>query len=202
MKLTYFNSRGLAENVRLVLAQAGVDYEDNRIDKETWAAMAETTPFGQVPVLEHDGKIICQSISIARYVANEHDLGGKDNWTKAQADMVVDSIMDLFYREIFPGFRAEDEEKKKEILKKVGEEAAPKILTSLTKLLENRGGEHFAGNELTWADIVVANMMDMMCAMVGIDLAKDFPILDEFKNKIYELPNIKNWIETRPKTDF
>ncbi len=55
-------------------------------------------PFGQVPVLEKDGEMICQSIAIARYVAREHGLAGKDNWTQAQADMVVDCIMDLFYR--------------------------------------------------------------------------------------------------------
>ena len=56
------------------------------------------TPFGQVPVLECDGQIICQSIAIARYVAKENGLAGKDNWTQAQADMVVDCLMDLFYR--------------------------------------------------------------------------------------------------------
>lgn len=39
MKLTYFNIRGLAENARLILAQAGVDYEDNRIEKQNWPAM-------------------------------------------------------------------------------------------------------------------------------------------------------------------
>lgn len=33
-RLVYFNSRGLAELIRLVLAQAGVEYEDVRLDKE------------------------------------------------------------------------------------------------------------------------------------------------------------------------
>ena len=45
-------------------------------------------------------------------------------------------------------------------------------------------------------------MLDFMCGMLKIELAKDFPTLDGFKNKIYELPNIKKWIETRPKTDM
>lgn len=42
MKLTYFNIRGLAENVRLILAQAGVDYEDKRVTKEEWAELKES----------------------------------------------------------------------------------------------------------------------------------------------------------------
>ena len=35
-KLTYFNGRGRAELIRLIFAQAGVEYEDNRIVKEQW----------------------------------------------------------------------------------------------------------------------------------------------------------------------
>ena len=61
-------------------------------------SIVSAMPFGQVPALEYDGQVICQSIAIARYVAKENGLAGKDNWTQAQADMVVDCLMDLFYR--------------------------------------------------------------------------------------------------------
>ena len=36
MKLTYFNLKGRAEFARLVLAQAGQEFEDVRIDQVTW----------------------------------------------------------------------------------------------------------------------------------------------------------------------
>ena len=36
IKLTYFNVRGRAEIARLILAQAGVEYEDHRIPREDW----------------------------------------------------------------------------------------------------------------------------------------------------------------------
>jgi len=36
IKLTYFNAKGRAELSRMILAQAGVDYEDVRIEKEDW----------------------------------------------------------------------------------------------------------------------------------------------------------------------
>jgi len=36
MKLIYFNGRGRAEVSRLVLAQAGVKYEDKRIEFSEW----------------------------------------------------------------------------------------------------------------------------------------------------------------------
>ena len=52
-------------------------------------------PFGQIPVLEVDGEMIGQSTSIARFLAKEFQLAGKDNLEQAQADMVVDACNDL-----------------------------------------------------------------------------------------------------------
>ena len=39
IKLVYFDTAGRAEISRLILAQAGVKYEDKRVTKEEWAAM-------------------------------------------------------------------------------------------------------------------------------------------------------------------
>ena len=39
IKLTYFNFRGRTEPARLILAYAGVNYEDCRITSEEWAKL-------------------------------------------------------------------------------------------------------------------------------------------------------------------
>ena len=52
-------------------------------------------PFGQVPVLEVDGKVLAQSITIARYLAREHGLAGETSWDQAIADQYVDNLSDL-----------------------------------------------------------------------------------------------------------
>lgn len=39
IKLTYFDVRARAEYARMVLAQAGVEYEDKRVNKEEWAGL-------------------------------------------------------------------------------------------------------------------------------------------------------------------
>ena len=38
IKLIYFNARGRAELARLILAQAGAEYEDKRLEREEWPA--------------------------------------------------------------------------------------------------------------------------------------------------------------------
>ena len=52
-------------------------------------------PYGQLPVLEVDGVNICQSMAIARYLANECGLAGSSSIVKAQIDEVVDVINDV-----------------------------------------------------------------------------------------------------------
>ncbi|XP_035671118.1 hematopoietic prostaglandin D synthase-like [Branchiostoma floridae] len=94
-KLTYFDLRARGELTRLIFAAAGVQYEDYRIDRPSWAKLKEKTPMGQMPLLEVDGKVMCQSGAIARYIARETGLGGKSSWEEAQVDMFVCGVDDL-----------------------------------------------------------------------------------------------------------
>lgn len=52
-------------------------------------------PFGQVPVLEIDGKKIGQSVAICRYVAKQVGLAGKDDLQALEIDSTVDTIHDM-----------------------------------------------------------------------------------------------------------
>lgn len=52
-------------------------------------------PFGMLPVLEIDGKPVGQSNAIARYLAKQCGLAGRDEWESLQCDMLVDTLTDL-----------------------------------------------------------------------------------------------------------
>lgn len=52
-------------------------------------------PFGQVPILEIDGKMMNQSMAIARYVAKQVNLVGKNDLEALEIDSIVDSINDF-----------------------------------------------------------------------------------------------------------
>ena len=43
-KIVYFNARGAAEISRLVLAAAGAEYEDERVEREDWPSKKPGKP--------------------------------------------------------------------------------------------------------------------------------------------------------------
>ncbi len=53
-------------------------------------------PFGQLPVLEWGDQQIAQSVAIARFVARQAGLTGKDALEDAKMDMLMDHISDHF----------------------------------------------------------------------------------------------------------
>lgn len=52
-------------------------------------------PFGQVPILEIDGKILNQSGAISRYLSKKAGLAGSDEWESLLIDIAVDNFNDL-----------------------------------------------------------------------------------------------------------
>lgn len=58
MKLYYFDVYGRAEPIRMLLNHKKIEFEDVRINKEQMLAMKEAgnLEFGQLPVVEFDGK--------------------------------------------------------------------------------------------------------------------------------------------------
>ena len=51
----------------------------------------------QVPQLEVDGKTLCQSMTIARFLARKYGLAGETDFEQAETDMIVDTICDSFF---------------------------------------------------------------------------------------------------------
>merc|ERR1712059_31879 len=189
----------MGEPARLILAQAGVQYEDIRIEREAWLALKAKVPMGQLPMLEVDGKTICQSMAISRYCAKRFGLAGQNDLEAALADQAVDAVSDLVV-EMIKVIYEQDEEKKAELQKVMKDEKVPVWLSMMEGVLKAMGGYHFTGSSLSWADIVVYNFVTNLKARVG-DLALDsFPSLAGLVTMVGDLPNIKKWEETRPNT--
>ena len=63
MKLTYFPLYGKCEAIRMLLHHSKTEYENCHVTGESFQALKQSgiLPNGQVPILEHEGKVMNQS---------------------------------------------------------------------------------------------------------------------------------------------
>ena len=198
IRLSYFPARGRAEISRLILAYAAVKYDDIRLTGEEFGKVKPVLPYGSVPILEHKGEVICESMAIAKYLAEECGLAGTCNLTKAQADEIVLGINGIFESVAKCLFAPEGE--KAGLKKKLVEETLPTKLAQLEARLCLRGGQYFAGNALTYADLMVVVLQDnLRSAVIGAGSSiEKFPKLCSLYERVIAVPNIKAWRGARP----
>ncbi|EDV21293.1 expressed hypothetical protein [Trichoplax adhaerens] len=165
IKLTYFNGPGRAELIRLIFAQGGVDFTDERIEGKDWPELKSC---------------LAGKTSLEQALADEIvDF--------LQADLQEKMIKFLFVEK--------DEDKKAELKKKFVEEEAPKGLGFLEKRLEQAGGEYFTGSltyaDIGFYRFVkfTENILN------GEEMATQFPKLAALYDRVANLPNIKKYAE-------
>lgn len=151
-KLTYFDSNGgRAEPVRIALHAAGIDFEDHRISHQEFGEKKNTYPLNAVPVLEIDGMTITQSNAMCRYVGKQAGLYPTDPIQALYCDEVMGTIEDLTNR-VVATFGYEGE-----ALKAARETFTDTWLTvylkGLDAQLQRSGGEYFADQKLSIADL-------------------------------------------------
>ena len=200
IKLLYFNLRGRAEPARLLLAYAGLPYEDERIpppweDPDGWAARKPSLPFGQLPILYWNKEEISQGIGVARFIAKKIGLAGKTDMEAAQVDEVVHAIEDIVNARI-AFLLEEDAGRKKTLTDTFTNRTLPTLLGQLERRLEGRGGQFFVGNNLTWADIQTF----MLVTEMDKEMAKKYPKVENLVERVGQIPNIKKWVQSRPET--
>ena len=198
-KLIYFKARGTGELSRFIFAQAGVEYEDVRVDEGDWPALKPTMPFGVIPVLEVDGKQLGSSMTIARYLAETFGLAGDNALENAEIASIIDTIGDV-NRELYKYWFG-PEAKSEEYQKKLREEILPPKLKLFEKRSStNESGWQFGG-KLTWADFGIYLMLDLVFKIVGDDILKDYPGLTKLRASVEALPKIAEWFKKRPVTE-
>ena len=198
-KLTYFNARGRAEISRLIFAAAGVQFTDERLTN--WPTGKEDAPLGQIPYLTVDGLKIPQSASIARFLANRFNLGGKDDLEKVKADAIVDTVSDFFMSFLNNVYKLPEPEKPAAMMKFLGEEA-PKHLGNIEKLIKIYGsGTNSVGNSLTWADLQIYDITSMMHNLDG-KLLEKYPSILAVRKSVESNAKVAAYLKSRPVTQF
>ncbi|VVC42129.1 Thioredoxin-like fold,Glutathione S-transferase, N-terminal,Glutathione S-transferase, C-terminal- [Cinara cedri] len=198
-KLTYFNLTARAEQIRFLLSYLNVDFEDYRFDREQWPSIKPAMPFGQVPVLEIDGKIINQSIAISRYLAKKAGLAGNDEWESLLIDVAVDNIYEI-RQEIMKYHHEKNEEIKSKMYDQLVNEKITFYFDRFEKIVAENGG-YFVNGKLSWPDLYFASILDHLRSVTEINLVDGRPHLERLKRKVLAVPQIKSYIAKRPVGD-
>ncbi|KAG0250220.1 Glutathione S-transferase S1 [Actinomortierella ambigua] len=167
--LTYFKLSAMASTARDLLAYGKVNWKNNLLDVATWQQEPVATPFGYMPMLEihnstGEGVVICEQMVVDLYLAKKFKLLGKNDYEDTVIQAIYSAAQSV--RERYSvGVAWTGENNKERALDIFLRAHFPKWLEATEKvLLDNvkHGGAagYFVGNELTLAEIHVANIID------------------------------------------
>lgn len=200
-KLTYFDiDGGRAEPIRISFHAAGIDFEDIRISFDEFSEMRSDMRFTCVPVLEIDGAQITQSNAISRYIGKMAGLYPKDDLQALYCDEVLGALEDLTNR-IVGTFGLEGEELRL-AREKLVDGWLKIFLRGLEKLLIRGGGEYFADNQMTVADlrafVQTRSLSTGILDYVPKDIAQQMaPALVEHMERIGADPRVRAYYKSR-----
>ena len=201
-KLYYFDGRGRAEPIRLILTLAGLKFEDVRFTFEEWPKMKSEMPLGQMPVLELNGTKYPQSVALARYVARQVKIAGKDDLEAMKCDIIVDSMQDIINEYYRIWFHTEDEKVKEAEQNTFKTKTIPDKMGGLEKLMNMYGnGVWTVGDHATWADLVVHDVVETVLT-VDDQVLNKYHKVKKNREAVEKLPNIAHYLANRKKTDF
>lgn len=214
-KLNYFDSRGLAEPIRLMLILAGIKYEDHRFDatdkierngknlaREFWDLRdKQALPYGQVPILEvgsGDSKVVLsQHLAIVRYIARECGYFGKTNLEGALIDSVIEHMRDLLTK--FQGSSTAEDKAK------IVSDYLPGHVAHVNRFIEvhstSADKSTCVGSSMSLADVIVYYFYSyFMSPAVSQNLTAEAHHVQAVCDAVANHPLIKAWIEIRPVT--
>ncbi|XP_072498556.1 glutathione S-transferase-like isoform X2 [Notamacropus eugenii] len=194
-KLYYFDARGKMESVRWLLAAVGVEYEEVLFKTaEDFENLIKdgNLMYQQVPMVEMDGMYMVQTRAILKYIAAKHDLYGKDLKERALIDIYVEGMRDLNDMIIYLPFSLPEEKQKN--LNYILERATERFFPVYEKVLKDHGKNYLVGNQLSWADVQLLEVI-LMAEELKSGILSAFPKLQEFKARVSKLPRIQKFLQ-------
>ncbi|KAB5567414.1 hypothetical protein PHYPO_G00232460 [Pangasianodon hypophthalmus] len=197
MKLAYWDIRGLAQPIRLLLEYTGTEWEDKfyscgeapNYDKSCWFDEKATLKmdFPNLPYLEDGERKIVQSNAILRYIARKHNLCGETEDEKIRVDIMENQAMD--FRNGFVMLCYLDFDNKKQGYL----DALPGILKQFSDFLGER--KWFAGDKITFVDFIMYELLDQH-RMFEPKCLDNFKNLRDFLDRFEALEKISAYMKS------
>jgi glutathione S-transferase len=212
--LVYFPSRGRAEVIRLVLAEAGLDWLEHPVGRGTPPRDGRPTdlaalkasgelPFDAVPVWEEPGGLrLAQSAAIANHVARAHGLRGQGALEEALVDEWLGAVEDV--RAELRKIPAAPAEKRPALRAELASTTLPRWLGLLDRRLKsNRDGTGFAvGASLTVADLALWYLLELIRDNGLGEALPRYPALTAFAGRIASRPRLAAYLASPRRPPF
>ncbi|XP_046323159.1 glutathione S-transferase Mu 3 isoform X1 [Marmota monax] len=182
MVLGYWDIRGLAHAIRLLLEFTDTSYEEKRYicgeapdyDRSQWldVKFKLDLDFPNLPYLMDGNNKITQSNAILRYIARKHNMCGDTEEEKIRVDIMENQIMDFRMQLIRLCYNSDHEKMKPQYLEQ---------LPGQLKLFSLFLGKYswFAGEKLTFVDFLTYDVLDQN-RMFEPKCLDEFPNLKAF----------------------
>jgi len=196
--LGYWNIRGLACPIRLLLEQAGAEYEEKlygcgpppSFDRAEW--LKDKFELGlDFPNLPYyiDGDVkLTQSHVILRYLARKHNMAGNNEAEMRRVDLAANQVFDYHMDYVKVVYNPEYAKMKEEYLKNL-----PDKLKLLTKFLGQN--KFVAGDHVTYADFVLFEFLECQ-HLLSPTVLNDFPALQQFHQNVSKLPAVEKYFNS------
>jgi glutathione S-transferase len=198
--LTYFNVFARAEVPRLLLEDAGVDYDfvtvTNWPEVKAQLTASGKLAFGQVPLYEEpEGLTLVQSAAIARHIARKHGYNGANALEEALIDQANEGVVDAFTAIAKAIWAPADQQA--EAKEKLIKETLPAQLTNFEKLLE-KNGDNGLGSKLSYADLTLWVALQLVFSRIEGSrdalLGSGFPAVKKLFDAVAQRERIKAYI--------
>ncbi len=196
-KLTYFDfpgSRG--EECRLALSVNNVEFEDHRIQRNEWANLKPTTPFGTLPTLEREGsKTLAQVNAILSYIGASYGHHPSDAWDAARHEAIFAYVEEL-RGAIAPTGETKDEDEKKRRRQAFAEGYLQRWCHHIEQQI---AGPLLESERLHLADIklfvICEALMNGAYDHIDASVFSPFPKLCSLHRAVAEHPKVRAWRE-------
>ncbi|XP_012781483.1 glutathione S-transferase Mu 2-like isoform X1 [Ochotona princeps] len=196
--LGYWDLRGLAHSIRLLLEYTDTSYEEKKYtlgdapdyDRSHWLneKFKLGLDFPNLPYLIDGTHKLTQSNAIVRYLGRKHNLCGETEEEKIRVDILENQAMDNRMQLIAICYSPDFEKLKPDYLK-----GLPDKLTLYSQFLGKR--PWFAGDKITFADFHAYDVLDenRIFAPGCLDA---FPNLKDFLARFEALPKIAAYMKS------
>lgn len=191
--ILYFDVRGRAEPIRLLLEEVGQPWEEQLYSLDEWLAEPPSTPFHRLPIYREGSLEIPETYAILSYLGRKHDLLGSNERERVRCDVTLEAWRDYYQRlgvVMVPGMEA--------LRAQFFEEQHPRLMEDLEIWYRARepGSDFWAGS-LTIADFAAFCAIDDLMQRAP-EILESFVTLRGFHRWFAARPKISTWL-TSPR---